>query len=139
MIHNFDGLSDEEFRRLEKESWDGALDYNNFPAAEYKFFDTVAAIGYRHRHDKIPAELLKDDILQARKVYEREAAQFSRSAEMYRRYQAAILRSDELKCRIQKSRDVGEALGLALECIELLTGEEGFAKRSIDYIGGKNE
>ena len=129
MKYNFNGLSDEDFRQLECKAWCGTLDYRSFPAAEYKFFDTVSELGQQHRGKKIPAELFRDDILSARREYLKEVQERSHSAQMYKKYQEAILLSDELKCRIQKAPDEHTALELALQCIELLTGENGFAER----------
>lgn len=128
---NFDGLSDEEFRQLEAEAWKGTLDYSGFPAAEYKFFDTVATLGYRYRHEKIPAELLRDDITAARRTYEKESTEYHRSREMYKLYQAAILKADGLMCSIEKAADHEEKLRFALECIGLLTGDTKFAERNL--------
>lgn len=128
---NFDGLSDEEFRQLEASAWKGELDYSGFPAAEYKFFGTVAALGYRHRHEKISAELFKQDITLARRTYQSETEQLNRSETVWKERSKAILASDELKCKIEKSNDPTEKLHLALKCIELITGENGFAERNM--------
>ena len=128
---NFDGLSPDEFRQLEAKAWKGTLDYSLFPAAEYKFFDTVATLGYRHRHEKIPAELLRDDITAARRIYERENSEHHRSREVYAEQQAAVLKADEMMCRIEKTSDRAEKLSLALECIGLITGDRKFAERNL--------
>ena len=36
-----------QFRELEKDAFDGKLDVEDFPAAEYRYFDRVAQLGYR--------------------------------------------------------------------------------------------
>ncbi len=128
---DFSSISDKELRALEAEAWSGRLDYRDFPAAEYKFFDRVAELGYRHRNEKIPAELMKSDIKIARDIYLREAEHARRCAEAWKERQHNIIRSGTLKSEITKATDHEEKLRLALECIEIMTGEKGFAKRSI--------
>lgn len=127
---NFDGLSDEEFRQLEKAAWKGQLDYSGFPAPEYKLFDTVATLGYRHRHEKIPAELLEKDISLARRTYRKESEQLRYSKTVWAERSRHILLTDELRCSITKTDDPSEKLQLALRCIELMTGEKGFEERN---------
>ena len=131
---NFNNISQEEFRELERSAWNAVLDFSEFPAAEYKFFDTVQTLGMKSRREKIPPELMRGDIVKARRVYSREKEQLGYSLEMNRRYQSAILRSDELRCKIQKSRKPFEKLAWALECVELLTGEQGFAQRNLSEL-----
>lgn len=128
---NFKNISNEEMRDLEAEAWRGRLDYRDFPAAEYKFFDRIAELGYRHRNEKIPAELMKNDIKIARDIYRREADHAQRCAEVWKDHQTNIIRSGTLRSEITKATDREEKLRLALECIEIMTGEKGFAKRSI--------
>ena len=126
---NFDTISEDDFRELERQAWNGTLDYRRFPAAEFKFFATVENLGYKHRHDKIPVDLLKDDIDTARKIYHNEHLIVQKSFEVYRAYQDAIISADKLRIEINKAHGQDKLL-LALECIELLTGEKGFAKRN---------
>lgn len=131
---NFDGLSVDEFRGLERSAWDGMLDFAEFPAAEYKFFDTVRTIGYRHRHEKYPMDFCKQDIEQARKVYEKEAEQLRYNLEANRAYQEAKRRSGELLNKIYKADDPAEKLDAALMCVELLTHEVGLRDRNLKYL-----
>lgn len=131
---NFNNISQEDFRELERSAWNAVLDFSEFPAAEYKFFDTVQTLGIKSRREKIPPELMRGDIVKARRVYSREKEQLGYSLEMNRRYQSAVLRSDELRCKIQKSRKPFEKLAWALECVELLTGEQGFARRNLAEV-----
>ncbi len=127
---NFYTISEDDFRELERQAWNGTLDYRKFPAPEFKFFATIEYLGYRHRHDKIPVDLLKDDIDAARKIYHNEHLIVQKSLETYRAYQDAIINADKLRIAINKAHGQDKLL-LALECIELLTGEKGFAKRNL--------
>lgn len=128
-------MSDEEFRGLERDAWNDVLDIGDFPAAEYKFFDTIRILGMRHRHDKIPKDLLKEDIVKARRVYKTECEKREYGLNINARYQDAIMRSDALKIAVEKAVTVEDKLRFALECVELLTNEPGFAARNLRKVG----
>lgn len=125
----------DNIRELERQAWRGTLDYSSLHACEFKFLAIVEQLGIRCRRDNIPAESLREDILKARKVYQREREQFDHSAEMYGKYQDAIIKSDALRIAIDKAKGV-DKLPPALECIELLTGEGGFAARNLRDLEG---
>lgn len=120
----------ENMLELERQAWRGTLDYSKLPACEFKFLATIEQLGIRCRRDNIPAELLREDIEKARKIYQREREHFDHSAEMYGKYQDAIIKSDALRIAITKAKGV-DKLPLALECVELLTGEDGFKARNL--------
>lgn len=128
---NFNNISAEEMRKLETEAWNGNLDYRDFPAPEYKFFDRVAEFGYRHRHEKIASELFRSDIQLARRTYERDRTELNRSREVYAERQTAILKSDELLCLIEKTSDHSEKLRYALEALGLITGDTKLMERNL--------
>ncbi len=130
----FDGLNEGEFKELQKSAWDGILDYSEFPACEYKFFDAVRIAGYRHRHEKRPMDFCRADIAQAKRVYSRETEERRYSLEMHGKYQDAILKTDALRCELTKAKEPGEKLYCALEIIELITGEDGLANREKKYM-----
>ena len=132
---NFNTLTDEELRGLERDAWNDALDIGDFPAAEYKFFDTIRILGMRHRHDKIPKDLLKEDIVKARRVYKTECEKREYGFNINARYQDAIMRSDALKIAVEKAVTAEDKLRFALECVELLTNETGFAARNLRKVG----
>ncbi len=100
----FDGLNEGEFKELQKAAWDGILDYSEFPACEYKFFDAVRIAGYRHRHEKRPMDFCRADIAQAKRVYSRETEERRYSLEIHGKYQDAILKTDALRCQLTKSQ-----------------------------------
>ncbi len=132
---NFKTVSGEELLAMERKAWNGALDYREFPAPEYKFFDTVRILGERHRYDKIPASLLKGDILAARRVYQRERGELQYSLDIHTKYQDAIISSDQLRIAVEKAGTVEDKLRFALKCVELLVDEAGFAARNLRKVG----
>lgn len=74
--YDFTKISKEDFRELERQAWNGELDYSGFPPPEFKFFATVQALGARQRNEKIPAELFRSDIEAARNEYRAETIDF---------------------------------------------------------------
>lgn len=125
----FDGLNEDGFKLLQKAAWDGLLDHSEFPACEYKFFDAVRIAGYRHRHEKRPMDFCRADIAEAKRVYLRETEERRYNLEIHKKYQEAILKSDELRCRLAKARASAEKLEIALMIVEMLTGEDGLTQR----------
>lgn len=121
----------ETFKRLEQQAYDGTLDITQFPPAEYKYFDTMAAIGYRRRHEGLPKDLCKEARETAYKDYVEAVAERNSRLAVMREYQKNIKRSDKLRCDISKADSRDEKLKLALRCIEMMTGEEGFERRNL--------
>lgn len=132
---NFKAISDDELLAMERKAWSGGLEYEDFPAPEYKFFDTVRRFGEQHRFDKIPAELLKGDIAEARRVYRNERRELQYGLDINGKYQDAIIRSDQLRIDVEKAATVEDKLRFALQCVELLTNETGFAARNLRKVG----
>lgn len=128
---NFNTLTDEELHELERKAWNNVLDISGFPAAEYKFFDTVRLLGMKCRHDNIPAELFKDDIRKAREIYRREREQLTYNLEAQKNYLEARLKARELVNLIYKTNDFEGKLRLALQCAELLINEDGLTARNM--------
>lgn len=132
---NFITISDDELLDMERKAWRGVLEYEDFPAPEYKFFDTVRRLGEKHRFDKVPAELFKDDVITARKIYRRERGELQYGLDINSKYQDAIKRSDQLRIAVEKAAAIEDKLRFALECVELLTNETGFAVRNLRKAG----
>lgn len=132
---DFKTISEDEFLEMERKAWSGVLEYEDFPAPEYKFFDTVRKLGEQCRFDKVPAELLKGDIVTARKVYRKERGDMQYGLDINMKYQDAIKRSDQLRIAVDKAGSAEDKLRFALECVELLTDEAGFAARNLRKAG----
>lgn len=132
---NFKTISGDELLAMERKAWDGVLEYEDLPAPEYKFFDTIRRLGEQCRFNKVPAELLKDDIAAARKVYRRERGELQYGLDINTKYQDAIMKSDALKIAVEKAVTVEDKLRFALECIGLLTDETEFAVRNLRKVG----
>ena len=119
-----------QFRELEKDAFDGKLDVEDFPAAEYRYFDRLANLGYRHRASKLPMDFCRELREQAYKDYVADCQELDAQRQYCAQCQTAIMASDQLRCQIEKAT-YEEKLPLALECIEVMTGERGFKERNL--------
>ena len=128
---NFNTITPEEFRELEKSAYNGQLDFNEFPAAEYRYFDRVQNIGYRARHEGLPKEFAKQERDRAHKDYLTDIDERRNCLRAYKQYCDARIRFTELVALIYKSKAPLEKLRWALECVELTIGEDGFTKRNL--------
>lgn len=131
-------MTGEELHNLEATAWRGELDYSKFHAIEYKFFATIEKLGERKRQGKIPTELMRPNVIDARKVHEMERRQLDNALAVYGKYQDAVMRADQLVNKIHKSandHDQETVLDAALECVELLIGEDGLKNRILKYLG----
>lgn len=139
VMRNIEFTDPEKFRELEKSAYNGQLDFNDFPAAEYRYFDRLQNIGYRVRHEGLPMDFAKRECGDARRDYQDDAAERNSRAEVYRKYQQAIIRTETLVSLIYKAKSPIEKLRYALEFVELTLGEDGLAERNLrdleEYYG----
>ncbi len=76
--------------------------------------------------------LSKEECIQAKEIYQKqyieEYTTNHANMVMYENYQRDILKSEALRCEINKSSNLKEMLLKSLECISLMTGDETFYK-----------
>ena len=124
-------MNNEKLQEMEKAAYYGQLDFNDFPAAEYRYFDRIQDIGYRVRHEGLPKELAAEEREKARRDYDKDIEERESRLNVYRNYQEAILRADGCICGLEKTDSREEKLRLALEALSLLTGDEGLLRRNM--------
>ena len=124
-------MNNEKLQEMEKAAYYGQLDFNDFPAAEYRYFDRIQDIGYRVRHEALPKEIAAEEREKAWRDYAKDLEERQERLRIYRKYQEAILKTDSLICGLEKTDDPSEKLRLALEALSLLTGDEGLVRRNL--------
>ena len=127
--YNFNDES--EFLKLERMAYDNVLDYTDFPPAEYKYFDKLSQLGSMHRNGQLPKGICKERKEAYLSDYRKDAEKAQKNQEAESKYQEHIRKSDELRCKINSTDGHEAKLMLALRCIELMTGEEGFERRNL--------
>lgn len=124
----------EKFAELERQAYNGQLDFNEFPAAEYRYFDRIQGIGYKVRHEGFPRELAVQDRDKALKDYREDINVLAHNLNAERVYNESRIRMDTLVSGIYTERSALGKLRLALEFVELALGEDGFAERNLKYL-----
>ena len=121
----------EEFRKLECQAYDGQLDFNDFPAAEYRYFDRVQNAGSRVRCEGYPKEFARQDISRAKQDYLNDLDVLQNNLRACAQYNDARVRMGSLVNEIYKEHSPLGKLRLALEFVELTVGEDGLARRNM--------
>lgn len=131
----------EKFAEMERQAYNGQLDFNTFPAAEYRYFDRIQSIGYRVRHEGLPRDFAQEEREKALKDYRNDIDVLEDNIRAAERYTESRIRMDKLICEIYKEHKPLKKLKLALEFVELTIGESGFADRNMsgNYLERQNE
>lgn len=122
------------FKKLESECYTDTLAFENFPAAEYKYFSRLRKIYSDYKFgglDKDTAAKRKAEIYAD---YRQDAERDGLIGRVYAEYQENIRKAGTLRSEIDKAVTVEDKLRYALECIEAMTGETGFARRNLNEI-----
>ena len=121
----------EQFRQLERQAYDGQLDFNDFPAAEHRYFDRVQNAGYRVRHEGYPKDFARQDISMAKRDYLNDLDTLQDNLRAQKQYTEARIRMGQLVNEIYKEHSPLGKRRLALEFVELTIGEDGLASRNL--------
>lgn len=129
----YDFKNPEEFARLKKLAYDGQLDFNDFPAAEYRFFDRIQDIGYRVRCEGFPMDFAIKDCRKAEDDYLRDVEEKQRCISVYGEYQREAIRKGQLLKEITSERSPILKLRLALEFVGIVVGDKDFANYNMSH------
>ena len=122
------------FKKLESECYTDTLDFDSFPAAEYKYFSRLRKIYSDYKFgglDKDTAAKRKAGIYAD---YKQDAERDGLIGKVYAEYQLNIRKAGTIRSEIDKAVTAEDKLRYALECIEAMTGETGFAKRNLKEL-----
>ena len=127
------------FKKLESECYTDTLDFDSFPAAEYKYFSRLRKIYSDYKFgglDKDTAAKRKAGIYAD---YRLDAERDGLIGRVYAEYQDNIRKAGTLRSEIDKAKTAEDKLRYALECIEAMTGETGFSRRNLNEIFCRND
>ena len=133
-------FQDEEiFKKLESECYTDTLDFDSFPAAEYKYFSRLRKIFSDYKFNGLD----KDTAAKRKAViyaeYRHDAERDGLIGRVYAEYQKNIRKAGTLRSDIDKAKTAEDKLRYALGCIEAMTGETGFARRNLNEIFCRND
>lgn len=127
----------ETFKKLEKQTYDGILDCEQFPPAEYQYFTELRKVYYAFKFeglDKLEAETMK------KKLYSRYlhyANTHSRYQHAIQDWNANIRKSGTLRSEISQTDNLVEKFRLAVQCIGNMTGDEVFMKTELEKLNNR--
>lgn len=130
-------MKDEEwFKRTKAAVFRGEIEPDGFDTEDYKYFDKLRELGYLYRAQQIDkAEFNK-----------RDAANFKEYEEFKQNYirnvtevAANIRLSEKLRIDMRQASDKDKLLELALECVEVMTGEKGFKRCILEKLSAADK
>ena len=125
-----------QFNAMKIAVFKGERDIDDFPTEDYKYFDKLRELGYLYRAQQIDkAEFNK-----------RDAANFKEYEEFKQNYirnvtevAANIRLSAQLRINMRQEKDRDKLLELALECVEVMTGEKGFKRCILEKLSATDK
>lgn len=111
---------------MERQAYDGQLNFNGFPAAEYRYFDRLQDIGYRVRHKGLPKEFAQQERQKALQDYRNDIDVLDNNLRAAAQYTDSRIRMGSLVGEIYKEHSLLGKLRLALEFVELRSAKMGW-------------
>lgn len=121
----------EDFCRLERLTYDGTLDYSDFPPPEYKYFSELRKIYHAFKFEGLSQEIAERQKKSLLIDYRRYLENFTQAVRTYGNYQDNIRQSEMLMTRIQKSHDIHEIAETAVRAVGLMTHDEVFIRTNL--------
>lgn len=120
-------MTDEQFKKLERQAYDGSIDLDKLPAAEYRYFDRLRRLYHKYKFEGLSQEYAEKMKGIAYNEYLHDRAERERMRCVYAQFQHSIKLVQELKAEINKAA-LEDKLAPALKAVGLLTGDEVFFK-----------
>lgn len=130
----------EQWKSLERQAYEGTINFDKFPANEYKYFRELLKLYTEYRFGSIDKGYAQQQKALLLKEYTQSVQERERYLYVYRTYQENVVTLQHRLAEIEKAQTAEEIADLACSCLELLTGEFEFAKRQRRKIfkGGTN-
>lgn len=129
-----DFKNSEDFRRLERLTYDGTLDYSDFPPPEYKYFSELRKIYHAFKFEGLSQENAERQKKSLLIEYRKYLENFTNAVQTYKSYQDNIRISEMLKTEIQKSQDIHDIAVTAVKAVGLMTHDESFIKNNLKKL-----
>lgn len=124
----------EDFRRLERLTYDGSLDYSDFPPPEYKYFAELRKIYQAFKFEGLSQEEAERQKRALLIDYRKYLETFGNARRTYADWQDNIRVSEMLKTDIQKSHDIHDIAVTAVRAVGLMTHDESFIKTNLTKL-----
>ena len=125
-----------QFNAMKIAVFKGERDIDDFPTEDYKYFDKLRELGYLYRAQQIDkAEFNKRDAANL-KEYEEFKQNYIRNVT---EVAANIRLSEQLRIDMRQEKGRDKLLELALECVEVMTGEKGFKRCILEKLSAADK
>lgn len=124
----------EDFRRLERLTYDGNLDYSDFPPPEYKYFSELRKIYHAFKFEGLSQEIAERQKKALFIDYQRYIETFDNARQTYADWQDNIKIAEMLMTKIQKSYDICEIASTAILIIGKLTHDSVFINTNLKKL-----
>lgn len=141
-----DFLDPEVFKKLETDCYnlvrDGKMiDYSDFPAAEYRYFERLCGVYGKYKSGEISIEAAKAQKLIYFQNYQNDIALYRKYAEICMEHQETVKVTEQFcselcKMTIQSPDDVKAAIKTALKIISAARGEDVTEKTVLKKLEG---
>lgn len=145
----YDFLNPEVFKKLETDCYKAGvrgctIDYSNFPAAEYRYFERLCGVYTKYSRQEITLEEAKSQKLVFFKDYKNDLAQYLKYSEVCKKHQETVKATEQLcsalcKMTIKFPDDVHEALRTALKIVSAARGEDVTEKTVLRNMEGAGQ
>lgn len=128
-------MTDQEFKKLERQAFDGSICLDNLPAPEYRYFDRIRRLYERYKFDKnMPKDFAERMKRIAYSEYMQDIEERKRYTSMYAQYQYNIKQAEKLKIEAEKSDILYHIVCCTADIVGMLTGDEEYGKRIREKI-----
>lgn len=127
-------MTEQEFKKLERQAFDGSICLDNFPAPEYRYFDRIRRLYEKYKFEDMPLEFAERMKRIALSEYKQDVEKHERYRLMYVQYQYNIKQADQLKIEAEKAATVYQIARCTADIVGMLTGDEGYGKRIREKI-----
>lgn len=134
MKMKIDFKNPEDFRRLERLTYDGTLDYSEFPPSEYKYFSELRKIYHAFKFEGLSQQLAERQKKALLIEYQRYLETVENARKTYADWQGNIKVSEMLMTKIQKSHDINEIASTAIQIIGKLTHDDVFINTNLKKL-----
>ncbi|MBR2284586.1 MAG: hypothetical protein IJ874_09270 [Ruminococcus sp.] len=125
------------WKEQERAAYDGTVKYEQFPAAEYKYFAELQKLYEEFRFGGLDKALAQQRKAKLLAEYRESIAERDRYLDVYRNYQENIRTCCTRLSEINKAQSAEEMALIACECLGLLTGDVTFLKLQRKKLKGE--
>ncbi len=136
MKMKIDFTNPQQFHELEKQSYHGTLDFDDFPPCEYQYFSKLRQIYYAFKFEGLSKEEAEKAKKHIYRQYQEHLQEHQYYSDFVKRWHQNIMNAGTYRNEILKTSNIVEKCILAVRCIGAMTGDEPFLKTALEQLKG---